>query len=126
MFFFSCRRRHTRCALVTGVQTCALPISAQLLIAHRRKILLGSDTPSLRILKMGQRRYVHQAPEAEAVDAVARLHAGPRFTFARRPAINQSFEILASLDEMSRQMMLLSRKFHGKEEFIVEDFQCWD
>src|SRR3546814_6361185 len=30
-FFFSSRRRHTRCALVTGVQTCALPI---LKIAH--------------------------------------------------------------------------------------------
>src|SRR3546814_8848177 len=28
MFFFSSRRRHTRCALVTGVQTCALPICA--------------------------------------------------------------------------------------------------
>src|SRR3546814_3390500 len=26
VFFFSRRRRHTRCALVTGVQTCALPI----------------------------------------------------------------------------------------------------
>src|SRR3546814_10171083 len=32
-FFFSSRRRHTRCALVTGVQTCALPISLDL---HRR------------------------------------------------------------------------------------------
>src|SRR3546814_3244681 len=30
-FFFSSRRRHTRCALVTGVQTCALPICK----AHR-------------------------------------------------------------------------------------------
>src|SRR3546814_3456652 len=28
-FFFSSRRRHTRCALVTGVQTCALPIWLQ-------------------------------------------------------------------------------------------------
>src|SRR3546814_18964670 len=28
IFFFSSRRRHTRCALVTGVQTCALPILA--------------------------------------------------------------------------------------------------
>src|SRR3546814_12049628 len=27
LFVFSSRRRHTRCALVTGVQTCALPIS---------------------------------------------------------------------------------------------------
>src|SRR3546814_10514280 len=26
VFFFSCRGRHTSCALVTGVQTCALPI----------------------------------------------------------------------------------------------------
>src|SRR3546814_4922208 len=32
-FFFSSRRRHTRCALVTGVQTCALPI----LVSHRDK-----------------------------------------------------------------------------------------
>src|SRR3546814_1037743 len=35
MFFFSSRRRHTGCALVTGVQTCALPISAR----HRRELL---------------------------------------------------------------------------------------
>src|SRR3546814_1449791 len=28
IFLFSSRRRHTRCALVTGVQTCALPIYA--------------------------------------------------------------------------------------------------
>src|SRR3546814_3147114 len=33
--FFSSRRRHTRCALVTGVQTCALPISAMLSEAKR-------------------------------------------------------------------------------------------
>src|SRR3546814_6035914 len=30
-FFFSSRRRHTRCALVTGVQTCALPISREVI-----------------------------------------------------------------------------------------------
>src|SRR3546814_9923250 len=30
LFFFSSRRRHTRCALVTGVQTCALPILPQI------------------------------------------------------------------------------------------------
>src|SRR3546814_19649112 len=32
-FFFSSRRRHTRCALVTGVQTCALPIFIEFQIA---------------------------------------------------------------------------------------------
>src|SRR3546814_10296685 len=34
-FFFSSRRRHTRCALVTGVQTCALPICRQLRLPVR-------------------------------------------------------------------------------------------
>src|SRR3546814_5594568 len=36
-FFFSSRRRHTRCALVTGVQTCALPICQAL------AVLVGQD-----------------------------------------------------------------------------------
>src|SRR3546814_2843129 len=35
VFFFSSRRRHTRCALVTGVQTCALPISSMPIMAAR-------------------------------------------------------------------------------------------
>src|SRR3546814_2907145 len=43
-FFFSCRRRHTRCALVTGVQTCALPISATKLFADA-----GQDLEKLRV-----------------------------------------------------------------------------
>src|SRR3546814_1629367 len=34
MFFFSSRRRHTRCALVTGVQTCALPICTHAVHIH--------------------------------------------------------------------------------------------
>src|SRR3546814_8585921 len=36
LFFFSSRRRHTRCALVTGVQTCALPIWNGADAGHRR------------------------------------------------------------------------------------------
>src|SRR3546814_1093265 len=35
--FFSSRRRHTRCALVTGVQTCALPISHDDLFAEQHR-----------------------------------------------------------------------------------------
>src|SRR3546814_10356949 len=38
-FFFSSRRRHTRCALVTGVQTCALPISAGSVTSMTREAL---------------------------------------------------------------------------------------
>src|SRR3546814_17516625 len=36
-FFFSSRRRHTRCALVTGVQTCALPICQSLRTGHSQR-----------------------------------------------------------------------------------------
>src|SRR3546814_1099233 len=35
-FFFSSRRRHTRCALVTGVQTCALPIYFQVDLGYEQ------------------------------------------------------------------------------------------
>src|SRR3546814_5964416 len=53
-FFFSSRRRHTRCALVTGVQTCALPIYLRLLhvlddreervgVGVHRGLALGED-----------------------------------------------------------------------------------
>src|SRR3546814_5552060 len=41
VFFFSSRRRHTRCALVTGVRTCALPI-----YLHQGAIGVGIDLPS--------------------------------------------------------------------------------
>src|SRR3546814_17348783 len=40
-FFFSSRRRHTRCALVTGVQTCALPISGRRI--HVRRLFQRID-----------------------------------------------------------------------------------
>src|SRR3546814_4486835 len=42
VFCFSSRRRHTRCALVTGVQTCALPI-CQPLVSPRRAAYRGYD-----------------------------------------------------------------------------------
>src|SRR3546814_17812809 len=48
-FFFSSRRRHTRCALVTGVQTCALPISAgDKRVAQVRPVTLD-DAPQLAV-----------------------------------------------------------------------------
>src|SRR3546814_6621649 len=45
LFFFSSRRRHTRCALVTGVQTCALPISAAHTLRHRNAFTRDDGTP---------------------------------------------------------------------------------
>src|SRR3546814_10584972 len=42
-FFFSSRRRHTSCALVTGVQTCALPISRRLALDVEIFLLLEAE-----------------------------------------------------------------------------------
>src|SRR3546814_336708 len=53
-FFFSSRRRHTRCALVTGVQTCALPIS-------RWNVMPPSDV--FRVFERGGRNINTQFPE---------------------------------------------------------------
>src|SRR3546814_9153236 len=67
-FFFSSRRRHTRCALVTGFQTCALPIS---LAAARDSIRilswLKTNAPQSRVLVVANR--VHPgAPEISRKD----------------------------------------------------------
>src|SRR3546814_5647787 len=43
--FFSSRRRHTRCALVTGVQTCALPICAAMRGSHMLAAAPSSSAP---------------------------------------------------------------------------------
>src|SRR3546814_7902590 len=72
-FFFSSRRRHTRCALVTGVQTCALPIWAaceagqgrtvRLEIGGRSSARSGGPVPvEARVLYAGEKRYVGTGP----------------------------------------------------------------
>src|SRR3546814_1933368 len=77
LFFFSSRRRHTRCALVTGVQTCALPIWLRAL--HGRVLLydahsIRSHVPrlfdgELRQFNIGTNGGTTCAPELEAAVA---------------------------------------------------------
>src|SRR3546814_7322435 len=67
-FFFSSRRRHTRCALVTGVQTCALPIlryslfSATVVVSDSEqpdRDTLGKQEPLRRLPPIGERQLPH-------------------------------------------------------------------
>src|SRR3546814_1727246 len=58
LFFFSSRRRHTRCALVTGVQTCALPIypvEAKVSLASFKKQVRAGDSLKLVDAPAGHR-----------------------------------------------------------------------
>src|SRR3546814_17985761 len=48
--FFSSRRRHTRCALVTGVQTCALPISWRKLKRNRAAVVAAWTLAAMALL----------------------------------------------------------------------------
>src|SRR3546814_15680118 len=78
MFFFTSRRRHTKCALVTGVQTCALPISG--MAGPRRSAApAGERRMSGGFLPYG--RQTIEADDIEAVPAALRddsLTTGPR------------------------------------------------
>src|SRR3546814_3821392 len=64
VFFVSSRRRHTSCALVTGVQTCALPISHPDAAITRAEIPRSSSQAVLFKLK----RRADQAPILAAID----------------------------------------------------------
>src|SRR3546814_18582489 len=77
-FFFSSRRRHTRCALVTGVQTCALPIFRLVLMTgHYRQPVDWNDEVVAESRKKLDRLYgalreladVEPAPGVTAPDA---------------------------------------------------------
>src|SRR3546814_2840385 len=64
-FLFSSRRRHTRCALVTGVQTCALPIFLELLEEYGQAITWTDrimPEPDLRNIAVAASRDVNHAP----------------------------------------------------------------
>src|SRR3546814_5780228 len=52
IFFFSSRRRHTRCALVTGVQTCALPICTPACLLGR---ICDKQEMALALERIGKR-----------------------------------------------------------------------
>src|SRR3546814_17198899 len=66
-FFFSSRRRHTRCALVTGVQTCALPIFSAMI-----GIILYAITPAIRYTTHGIRQVPGEMVEAAKVSGCTR------------------------------------------------------
>src|SRR3546814_2761968 len=51
-FFFSSRRRHTKCALVTGVQTCALPILPAFNREGHQRRITAPGSPLIGLLRL--------------------------------------------------------------------------
>src|SRR3546814_13760847 len=84
-FFFSSRRRHTRCALVTGVQTCALPISGLQLQLRR-----GTGAEVTEYLKQGTAELAIAGPLDEPW---SRLDAFPLFEEPFHLVVNRTHRL---------------------------------
>src|SRR3546814_18097240 len=90
-FFFSSRRRHTRCALVTGVQTCALPIFHQNMrsIARGRTVMIIAHR--LSAIRMASRIITIEAgaiTEEDTHDSL--IAAGGRYAQLGRASCRES------------------------------------
>src|SRR3546814_6577990 len=102
-FFCSSRRRHTRCALVTGVQTCALPIS---FIATLTMLFIG------RGLVLGLTGGKTIAYDAKAAGS-------PFFLIGEANALLFNNQILVFLAVAALGALVLARTRWGYESYAV-------
>src|SRR3546814_5243249 len=94
MFFFSSRRRHTSCALVTGVQTCALPIfwSSLNLLRFITSDSFASDSTQNRSHFRGARQGTRRDIAEEAdMTMIAQLCSIGFLSFAAAPGGGYGF-----------------------------------
>src|SRR3546814_6499196 len=122
LFFFARRRRHTRCALVTGVQTCALPISIQvalLLLAICARVggpffpvLVRSFTHNF--LQVGGQGFECAFTDAYALHHRYRLQQGEVFGVLRERSEEHTSE-LQSLMRISYAVFCLQKTISTRE-----------
>src|SRR3546814_1350279 len=131
LFFFSRRRRHTMCALVTGVQTCALPIFGHLALFD--ELLEGAETAAtgghleepglvapLVTLNADGQRLQQAAPGdvgGERVDRDARLHP-PDIGLAQRSEEHTS-ELQSLMRSSYAVCCLKTKKRHTHHTSLV-------
>src|SRR3546814_5473361 len=122
LFFFSSRRRHTRCALVTGVQTCAPPIYFQ-------QRLLGRGIEGGHLAYAINQRLIIQLRNRIPVDGVAlRLCETTCFLLQRSPfdagedasILRQRFDLRLDLAKWSGYLQL---PLHPRSEEHTSELQ---
>src|SRR3546814_17845196 len=109
-FFFSSRRRHTSCALVTGVQTCALPIYQQ---ADKLQVLTVNTGDGEPV------QVVCGAPNARA--GLKGVFGGPG---AYVPGSDLTLKVAAIRGVESRGMMCSVRELELGEEHEIGRASC--
>src|SRR3546814_9389764 len=91
IFFFSSRRRHTRCALVTGVQTCALPIlqasdsvsgHEAVRAVHADELAIATRKRRLTPRSPGQKTYIQALRSHELVFGIGPAGTGKTYLAA--------------------------------------------
>src|SRR3546814_17005478 len=108
VFFFSSRRRHTRCALVNGVQTCALPISGTALFGRR----LGGSSDHADVGAVAGLAELHPALgdgedrviPADA-DILARMHLGAALADEDRTSVGSGKGVSVRVDLGGRRII---------------------
>src|SRR3546814_10267222 len=97
VFFFSSRSRHTRCALVTGVQTCALPIYCQRGSRHcqhggDRQQAIRVDSPE----RMRDRQFSQGSPRRLRIPRPDRKIQAPSAIVPTRCVVNVARSLICS------------------------------
>src|SRR3546814_1968026 len=103
-FFFSSRRRHTRCALVTGVQTCALPICKRWTVGIPNAGI-GVDDAHRAFPRDEDSAVVDPGLHAVEIDHRGLIHAGKSHLGNRR--IRRRFAIARSEEHTSELQSLM-------------------
>src|SRR3546814_6454133 len=86
LFCFASRRRHTRCALVTGVQTCALPIFSIASMPRNGQVRLS-------------------APRLYSMNRILPLNATPHLSSKRAHGLSRSLKSLTVNPELQCPML---------------------
>src|SRR3546814_6854940 len=119
-FFFSSRRRHTRCALVTGVQTCALPIwcgrtDSCCRCERRRRRRRGS--------RRGRRRPVEEC--RTHVRSAVPGHVVRRSCVGWVERSEEHTSELQSLMRISYAVFCLKKKITNENRYSYEVYTIW-
>src|SRR3546814_9610849 len=103
MFFFSSRRRHTRCALVTGVQTCALPICGKPALRKIGRPFHVDDDRVVGNLLLDSFQCIHYGSPDGGVKAAADYTPSP---MTRCVLLNLTVELAYFVDPPSQYVQL--------------------
>jgi len=115
-FFFSSRRRHTRFQLVTGVQTCALPISAEIPFCRSRDLTVTNKLPLYLLAGLGV-----VASDTKGQQEIAALAYNAVVSFESNNPAHLSVVLNDFLGD--RRRLRLAK---DKARVVAEEFLCWE